>query len=755
MGGATPLAARLSIVARSAGMCHEARSELTAMESKAVPESRSAAIQSAGALRTVESCPYRLRLPSSNGDDRAQCELLAELLGAAGRGRCEVGREVCLACVDAFPPTREDINQVIASLLVKVTTDVLDSEGMNGHDGQRMRALREWAISSIPVMYPDEVEEPGVPPENLRSEWVALDQTIPRPSARSGPVVAEWAVGITTAPRRLPTLEYCLSALLAAGWNEPRLFVDEAADLPARFSSLAQSIRQPRLGAWPNYYLSLAELTLRQPDADAYMILQDDALLVQHPGLRQYLEGVLWPGDRPGIVSLYCAREYTQANPGWYALPMQWFWGALAFIFPAELARRFLADPEVIEHRRRKQDGLVAIDVLVGRFAHRHNIPVSFPTPSLVQHIGQVSTLWQTARATGTRRAGRFAGDPELPPRPLDQPSRSIDRSRGVRFFRSIDSVIGTGIHRSGWPYAVASLQQLADSGGILLDDFVEQSFCYPHKEVVHTEPWVGIFHHPPNMPPFMISKHNLTQMFQNRAWKQSRPHLIGAIALSEYLATYLGDCLGVPSFSLRHPTEVPDILWDPSRYEQNPSKQLIQVGWYLKNTQLLYQIPDLPDHIKLRLLAGDGQIRVYDWKVARYWKEIGGRKRPEADGVRDQCRVTPYRYDCLLAENVVAIELFDSSANNVVIECIARHTPIFVNRHPAVVEYLGAEYPLYFSDPAEIPALLRFDRVLAAHEYLKRLEKPWLDGGYFRESLGAILRAIQTGRTKAGVERR
>jgi hypothetical protein len=105
---------------------------------------------------------------------------------------------------------------------------------------------------------------------------------------------------------------------------------------------------------------------------------------------------------------------------------------------------------------------------------------------------------------------------------------------------------------------------------------------------------------------------------------------------------------------------------------------------------------------------------------------------------------VTAYRYDCLLAENVVAIELFDASANNVVVECIARNTPIIVNRHPAVVEYLTADYPLYFTDLSEIPELLAIDRVVAAHEYLAALDKPWLDGRFFRESVGSILRHLQ-----------
>jgi hypothetical protein len=87
---------------------------------------------------------------------------------------------------------------------------------------------------------------------------------------------------------------------------------------------------------------------------------------------------------------------------------------------------------------------------------------------------------------------------------------------------------------------------------------------------------------------------------------------------------------------------------------------------------------------------------------------------------------------------------LFDSSANNVVVECIARNAPIIVNRHPAVMEYLTHDYPLYFSDPSEIPELLAMDRVMAAHEFLTRLDKSWLDGDFFRESVGSILRHLQ-----------
>jgi hypothetical protein len=53
--------------------------------------------------------------------------------------------------------------------------------------------------------------------------------------------------------------------------------------------------------------------------------------------------------------------------------------------------------------------------------------------------------------------------------------------------------------------------------------------------------------------------------------------------------------------------------------------------------------------------------------------------------------------YDKLLSENIVFLHLVDASAVNTLLECIVRNTPIIINRHPAVVELLGNDYPLYY----------------------------------------------------------
>ena len=154
----------------------------------------------------------------------------------------------------------------------------------------------------------------------------------------------------------------------------------------------------------------------REPDADAYLMVQDDVLFFCHPGLRSYLEQVLWPGQAPGVVSLFCPRDYTQARAGWHQFPQQWFWGAQTFIYSREAAQQFLADARVVMHRWNGDydGGTTGIDVVIGEWAYRRGIPLHFPSPSLVQHVGEVSTLWETARIAGPRRADRFAGDLDL-----------------------------------------------------------------------------------------------------------------------------------------------------------------------------------------------------------------------------------------------------------------------------------------------------------------------------------------------------
>lgn len=220
-----------------------------------------------------------------------------------------------------------------------------------------------------------------------------------------------WAVGMTTAPRLRPTLEESLASLAAAGWEQPRLFVEPETVLPQRFRTLPATWRDDKLGAFPNWYLGLTELFLRQPLADVYLMCQDDAIFAV--GSRAYLEQNLWPAAEVGVVSIYTPSHWSEGRtPGFHPVRHGWAsWGALAYAFSNPSLRALLADPLFIKHRHHgAADGLRNIDSAVGAWCEAAGLPYYIHVPSLVQHIGDTSTIWTRASASGPRRAADFIG---------------------------------------------------------------------------------------------------------------------------------------------------------------------------------------------------------------------------------------------------------------------------------------------------------------------------------------------------------
>ena len=244
------------------------------------------------------------------------------------------------------------------------------------------------------------------------SPFLKLDELIPLPKDRCGPSVTRWAVGVTTAPRREPTLEYCLDSIARAGWQEPRLFLDGTARLPTRHAHLPITWREDSVGAWPNWYMALAELILQQPDADAYVMLQDDVVLFDRELLRLYLERVLWPGNRPGIVSLF----YTGLNPntGWFEAQGAWHFSAQGIILAPGIARALLCDEDMSRAWLAASSGNhIPIPEVLHEWANRRRIDVWYANPSLAQHIGNTSTIWMNASIRDGRRAPWFSGSVE------------------------------------------------------------------------------------------------------------------------------------------------------------------------------------------------------------------------------------------------------------------------------------------------------------------------------------------------------
>lgn len=290
--------------------------------------------------------------------------------------------------------------------------------------------------------------------------------------------------------------------------------------------------------------------------------------------------------------------------------------------------------------------------------------------------------------------------------------------------------------HRSGWKYAVSALTSLHNNNGVLLDGFLENNFAWHLEEyrrekkiIPYEKPWVGFFHNPQNMPPWFFNKYSLQNIIAGDEFQQSLEHCEGLFTLSEYHAKYLRETTGKKVCSLIHPTEIPETLFGYDNFLKNKNKQIVNIGYWLRKLNSIYSIPIASGntYVKLRLIP---------YSSARPLEIIDGMLKKEQDiynieieqkyinNTVTKSSLSNEDYDTLLSENVVFLDLYDSSANNAVIECIARATPLLVNPLPAVTEYLGKDYPFYYDSLEECAEKAEdLDLVKEAHEYLRDCE--------------------------------
>jgi hypothetical protein len=302
----------------------------------------------------------------------------------------------------------------------------------------------------------------------------------------------------------------------------------------------------------------------------------------------------------------------------------------------------------------------------------------------------------------------------------------------------SPNDVVGKGVHRSGWPEVLQTFAKHTSPKGILLDDFVERSFTYRPMAQPYREPWMGIFHHPVDVPIWLHQKNTYDWIFSQKLWQESHPNLVAGIALSEQAANYLSDKLDRPFYALKHPTALNVPQFTLKTFKDNRFKKLVQVGSFLRNTELISQIP-LNFLVRAKLGTDLPWVKRYEQQVKRYWQIERTRTETRAGAICHIPRCTNSEYDEVLSSNVVCMEFFAASASNAVVECLVRRTPLIVNRLPSIEEYLGKDYPLYFTDMWDITDCLDLRAVMEAHEYLMTLGTTKYEFSYFASKVAEI----------------
>ncbi|MCB1063660.1 MAG: glycosyltransferase family 2 protein [Verrucomicrobiae bacterium] len=405
--------------------------------------------------RIPDDCVHRLRLSGDEVTPSHFCGLLSEITGIGDESLLRVRPDQCGLCCRQREPKPEKPNGLLASLLYPILSKIKKAGGMPGCDLEKVEILQSLvndnlptinipamtggALSAVAPPYSSQCRHLGLQigeqpcktcRGNVRQKVFACHhprhanatirgcQACGDYTPGSGRHAVEtWVVGVTTAPREKSTLRRTLKSLRSAGWEDLiYLFAEPGTQTGAarRNNNPTELISRQgtALGAWGNFLLALSELHLREPLADAYLMVQDDVIFCR--GLRDYLEEHLWPGPKPGVISLHTPSHlaaktgtgFFQADLGWNA------WGAQAFVFSNASARALLADSRVIDHRLNGLfEGKRNVDSVVGDWCRRSGREFYLHAPSLAEHIGNHSTLWPKAGLNGQRSSSDFPGE--------------------------------------------------------------------------------------------------------------------------------------------------------------------------------------------------------------------------------------------------------------------------------------------------------------------------------------------------------
>ena len=281
--------------------------------------------------------------------------------------------------------------------------------------------------------------------------------------------------------------------------------------------------------------------------------------------------------------------------------------------------------------------------------------------------------------------------------------------------------------HRGGWNTVIDSLSQikfLNDSSPFVFLDMIERYFLW-EKNPPLQQKWSGFMHCTPSTPPYLDIV-NISKLFTNRVFIASLDHCHLIFTLSNYVTKYLNAEFSklqkkITVHTLVHPSDMNDIVFfDLDKYTQNRSKKLLQIGQQMRKVTSIYLLGDI-DHEKI-WLTGTKNMQKCNQLLDFECKYLRITLPPNK--VKMYYTETFEEYDNLMAENVVFVDFFDAAANNTIIECIVRHTPIICKRLEGVVDYLGPDYPLYFDQLDQVKSLLTIENIEKAYTYLKNMDK-------------------------------
>jgi hypothetical protein len=160
-------------------------------------------------------------------------------------------------------------------------------------------------------------------------------------------------------------------------------------------------------------------------------------------------------------------------------------------------------------------------------------------------------------------------------------------------------------------------------------------------------------------------------------------------------------------------------------------NKKIFHIGWWLRNFKTFVDFYPPIDFSKYILVKKDFEKDWLNMSVNFDLRNI--------DIIYELSNTD---YEKIFRDSCIFLDLEDAVANNVILECIKFNTPIIVKKIDSIVEYLGEDYPLYFSNEEDLNKIVSctseefLDMILYAHEYLVNINKTHLNPETFNKKI-------------------
>lgn len=322
----------------------------------------------------------------------------------------------------------------------------------------------------------------------------------------------------------------------------------------------------------------------------------------------------------------------------------------------------------------------------------------------------------------------------------------------------------------------------------IILDDWLELTFPNYRVELPRKDykyPFVSFIHNPPSIGLCVDTPiyRNKDVFLKNSDFVKVRDNLKILVSLSNFHAAYLNEIqegwsVKPQNYTLYHPLQC-NLLhtFDLNAFVQSPTKFLFNIGWWLRKYDTFLRLrgyekivviksdegPHVEKYIRDEIVRtlnrdsiaelgatmgfGSTKDMIQFDHCAHAYPNSKSLTEYEIERLEQEYNTTIVHnlkndeYDAIFKKNIVFLDLYDTVANNIILECIMHNTPILVNYLPSTVEYLGPDYPLYFTNLSDAQAKLdSINLIIEAHKYLKRMDKTRFTYDHFNQQLKGVI---------------